>query len=609
MNLYLAQLSVRARVQLLTTLGILGLIAVFGVSLAQLNSVLKDDVAAKERAQVEAAYGILEHFAAEEKAGHLTRAAAQSAAKETLRGVRYDDKNYLFILDMTPTMVLLPFKPENEGKYMGDTKDPTGFKNYVAFVDLVKRQSAGYVAYHWQKPGTDKVAAKVSYIKGFAPWAWIIGTGAYLDDVQATEWSNAAKLASLCALIAAVTVAVGFALARSITEPVGRITDRMRALAGGDTLAPVPYTDLRNEFGDMGRAVLVFNEGLLAKARLEEESARIEQRRRAESQAAEAAKTLAARELGRVVAQIGGALEQLSSGNLRYRIKEAFSPEYETLRRDFNEAMQKLERTMSIIGGNSADIRCASEAIAEGAADLAQRTDRQAVSLEESATAMDEISATVRKTAEAALAANRFIAGAKSDAEGSNAIVREAVDAVGAIQTSSRQIGQIVGVIDEIAFQTNLLALNAAVEAARAGETGRGFAVVASEVRALAKRSADAAKEIKSLITASTNQVAVGVELVDKTGNALEKIVNHVNKIAAVVSEIAAAADEQSIGVKDITSNIAQIDQTTQQNAAMAAESTDAARRLVDKTDLLADLVAQFKTAAPADEPRQRLAS
>jgi len=609
MNLNFEQLAVRGRVQLLTALGILGLIAVFGVSLVQLNGVLKDGVAAKERAQVEAAYSILEHFEAEERAGHLSRAAAQSAAKETLRGVRYDAKNYIFILDMTPTMILLPFKPENEGKYVGDAKDPTGFKNYTAFVDVVKSQSAGYVTYHWQKPGTDTVAAKMSYLKGFAPWGWIVGTGAYLDDVQATEWASGLKLAGLCAVIGAITVGAGIGLARSITEPVRRITNRMGALAAGDTATPIPYTDLPNEFGEMGRAVRVFNDGLIAKSRLEQESAQLERRRREEAQSAEAAKAIAARELARVVADIGRGLEELASGNLRYRISQAFGAEYETLRRDYNDAMQKLERTMAVISANTADIRHGSGEISDGAEELAQRTDRQASSLQQSAAAMDEISATVRKTAESAAEANRFIAGAKGDAERSSTVVREAVQAVGAIQTSSQQISQIIGVIDEIAFQTNLLALNAAVEAARAGETGRGFAVVASEVRALAKRSADAAKEIKALITASTTQVALGVQLVDKTGQALQQIVSQVNKIAAIVGEIAAAAEEQSIGVKDITSNIGQIDQSTQKNAAMAEESTAAARQLVDKTDGLARLIAQFKTEADAPASSRRLAS
>jgi len=608
MKLNFAQTTVAGRVQLLTVLGIFGLVAVFGVSLVQLNSVLKDGIAAKERAQVDAACSILEHFAAEERAGRLSHDAAQSAAKETLRGVRYDGNNYIFILDMTPKMVLLPFKPENEGKYVGDARDPTGFKNYAAFVEVVKNQSAGYVAYHWQKPGTDRVAAKLSYIKGFTPWGWIVGTGAYLDDVQATEWASGTKLAGLCAVIAAITIGVGIALARSITVPVRRVTRRMRELAAGDTTGPVPYTDLRNEFGEMGRAVLVFNEGLVAKARLEQESAQTEQRRRTEAQAAEAEKAHAARELARVVAQIGDALEQLSSGNLRYRITQAFSGEYESLRRDYNDAIEKLERTMAVISSNAADIRRGSEEISDGADELAQRTDRQAANLQESASAMDEISATVRKTAESAAEANRFIANAKSDAERSSAVVREAVQAVGAIKTSSQQITQIVGVIDEIAFQTNLLALNAAVEAARAGESGRGFAVVASEVRALAKRSADAAKEIKALITASTTQVAVGVQLVHETGLALQQIVSQVNKISAVVGEIAAAAEEQAIGVKDITSNIAQIDQSTQQNAAMAEESTAAAHQLVEKTDGLARLVAQFKTDS-APPALRRLAS
>jgi methyl-accepting chemotaxis protein len=601
-------LSVRARVQLLTVLGVLGLIAVFGVSFLQLNAVLNDNVAAKERAQVEAAYSIVGHFESEERAGHLSRNVAQTAAKEALRIIRYDSDNYIFVIDMAPTALLMPFKPETEGNYLGDFKDAHGFKNFVALVDVVKRLSAGYVAYHWQKPGTDKIAAKLTYVKGFAPWGWIVGTGAYLDDVAATEWANGAKLAGLCALIAAVTIGVGLVLARSITDPVRRISARMRSLAAGDTAAPIPYTSSRNEFGEMGRAVRVFNDGLLAKAELEFKTVQIERSRQDEARQADAAKATAARDLARVVAEVASGLEHLSLGNVRYRITRKFGADYEALRHDFNAAMQKLERTLEIISANAGEISLDSAEISDGADELSQRTVQQASSLQASAAAMDEISATVRKTAEAAAEAKRFISDAKSDAERSNSVVRETMLAVAGIQTSSQQIGQIIGVIDEIAFQTNLLALNAAVEAARAGDSGRGFAVVASEVRALAKRSADAAKQIKSLITASTAQVAVGVELVEKTGKALEQIVSQVNQISGIVGEIAVAAAEQSIGIKDITSSIGQIDQSTQQNASMALNSTASARSLVDKTDVLARLVAQFKTGTESSAPVERLA-
>ncbi len=227
--------------------------------------------------------------------------------------------------------------------------------------------------------------------------------------------------------------------------------------------------------------------------------------------------------------------------------------------------------------------------------DLSRRTEQQASSLEETAAALDEITATVKKAAEGATHARKVVAGTKVDAEKSGEVVRKAVEAMGGIEKSSQQISQIIGVIDEIAFQTNLLALNAGVEAARAGDAGRGFAVVASEVRALAQRSAEAAKEIKGLISTSTTQVGQGVQLVAETGKSLERIMAKVAEINTVVSEIAAGAQEQATGLQQVNTAVNEMDKVTQQNAAMAEEATAAGRSLAQEAEQLTGLVGQFQ--------------
>lgn len=244
------------------------------------------------------------------------------------------------------------------------------------------------------------------------------------------------------------------------------------------------------------------------------------------------------------------------------------------------------------------------------AGDLSRRTEHQASSLEETAAALDQITATVNKAASSAAHAREIVTEARRDAETSGNVVNKAVVAMGEIEKSSQQINQIIGVIDEIAFQTNLLALNAGVEAARAGDAGRGFAVVASEVRALAQRSAEAAKEIKALISTSTAQVGEGVELVAQTGQSLGRIITKVADIDSAVSDIAAGAREQSSGLQEVNTAVNEMDKVTQQNAAMAEQATAASKSVADETDRLTTLVGKFKVgAAIAHRPTGRLAA
>lgn len=292
---------------------------------------------------------------------------------------------------------------------------------------------------------------------------------------------------------------------------------------------------------------------------------------------------------------ISVALAKLADMDLTARISEELPEAYKKLRGDFNSAVQKLELSMENVGSTSDEIRSSTSEIAQASGDLSRRTESQAASLEETAAAVQEITVTVKKTADGANNAQKIVALAKDQAEQSGQVVHNAIEAMRAIEKSSKEINQIIGVIDEIAFQTNLLALNAGVEAARAGEAGRGFAVVASEVRALAQRSADAAKQIKDLISASAAQVGQGVKLVTETGSALGQIVNSVTEINSVVAGIAAGANGQATGLQQVNTTVNQMDQVTQQNAAMVEEATAASRSLAQQADDLSQLVAQFK--------------
>jgi len=395
--------------------------------------------------------------------------------------------------------------------------------------------------------------------------------------------------------LAAVMVAGYFAIRNMVVAPITGLSSTMDRLSRGDFQVRVEGEDRRDELGRMARAVQVFKDAGLEKQRLEAEA--VAQRSLSEQERikAEEAKARTAKEQAQVVTSIGTGLERLSAGDLTFELKEAFAPEYETLRGNFNGAMSQLRQTMQTVIGRTHGLRSGGLEITQASDDLSKRTEQQAASLEETAAALDQITATVKKTADGAIEARKVVAVAKDDAEKSGAVVREAVGAMTRIEDSSKQIGQIIGVIDEIAFQTNLLALNAGVEAARAGDAGKGFAVVASEVRALAQRSAEAAKEIKALISASSDQVAQGVDLVGETGRALARIAEQVAQINGVVSEIAASAQEQATGLHQVNAAVNQMDQVTQQNAAMVEEATAAAHSLREETDALSDLIAQFR--------------
>ncbi|MDP2062748.1 MAG: methyl-accepting chemotaxis protein [Phaeovulum sp.] len=305
-----------------------------------------------------------------------------------------------------------------------------------------------------------------------------------------------------------------------------------------------------------------------------------------------------------VVEALRGALSRLSEGDLTAEITTIFTPAYGQLRSDFNSALKNMRLAMRGVVESAAAIGSDAAEISTAADDLSRRTEQQAGALEETAAALDQLTASVKSAAEMAAHANQMVASAKSNAETSGQVVREAILAMGEIAESSGKISKITSVIDEIAFQTNLLALNAGVEAARAGEAGRGFAVVASEVRALAQRSSEAAREIASLIAASSGQVKRGVGLVGQAGEALGGIESSVREIYGAVSEIAASAREQSTGLAEINTAVNQLDQVTQQNAAMFEQTTAASHSLTRGAETLAETTAKFRigseTAAPA---------
>jgi methyl-accepting chemotaxis protein len=384
---------------------------------------------------------------------------------------------------------------------------------------------------------------------------------------------------------------VGYVFSSRLTKPLKDITGLMNRLNNGDQAIEI-----------MARALESFRQSAVDKVRMEEEAIQRNGLLEQERQLRETDRARSAAELEVAVSELATGLKNLAEGQLDHRIEHPFSPSLDQLRQDFNGSMTRLQATMRQIRDNVEMIQGNGNQMAEAAEDLAKRTEQQAASLEETAAAVDEITVTVRSSAERAKDADQIVRQAKQSADDSAIVVNNAIDAMGRIEEASRQIEQITGVIDEIAFQTNLLALNAGVEAARAGEAGKGFAVVAQEVRELAQRSAKAAKEIKVLINKSTAEVNTGSHLVQETGSVLAKISTQIVTISQHVETIARGSHDQSSALQGVNSTVNQMDQMTQHNAAMVEETTAASRELASQADSLLALVQQFRIEGNGQE-------
>ncbi|WP_417427106.1 methyl-accepting chemotaxis protein [Hoeflea sp.] len=400
---------------------------------------------------------------------------------------------------------------------------------------------------------------------------------------------TAAAAAGLFGLLAV------FMLISALKRPILRLVNAMRDVASGDLDTDVSDNARADEIGEMARALDVFKHNAIDKIRVEDESERARDHAASQRQRADAEKQKSDEELRFAVESLGQALRNLSQGDLVATIDTPFSGELDSLRTDFNESVERMRDALHHIRDNARSITDNSAQLRSAADDLSRRTEQQAASLEQTAAAVDQISSAVRTASGRATDTDKLAGDTANDARASGEVVSRAVDAMGRIEEASGKIGKIIGVIDEIAFQTNLLALNAGVEAARAGEAGRGFAVVAQEVRELAGRSATAAKEIKQLIADAGDEVRSGVSLVGETGEAITRIIARIEEISAHVGAMATASREQATGLGEVNTAVNQMDQMTQQNAAMVEETNASSHTLAQEAAALSTLVAAFR--------------
>lgn len=397
-----------------------------------------------------------------------------------------------------------------------------------------------------------------------------------INSALTASYTLAWTLLSALALLGGASLIIAIVTARSVLKPIDTICSEVVKMATGDLTQDISSATRADEIGTLGRTLQSLQKDL-HKVHLAEEA-------RSNLQEQQAF----------VVSRLREGLNAMAKGDLTVVISETFPEDHEQLRRDYNRTVETLSETMHEIVETSSSIRNSADEISAASDDLARRTESQAATLEETSAALDELTGSVRTAAESTRGVENTMDEARSVAQDSDSVVQRAVEAMNEISESSNHISKIITVIDDISFQTNLLALNAGIEAARAGDAGRGFAVVAAEVRALAQRSSDAAMEIKELIGNSAEQVENGVQLVGRSGSALSAVVGQVSDISGLISGIAKAADKQSTGLHEINVGVSQLDQVTQQNAAMVEEATAASHLLKNEAAKLAELVAHF---------------
>ena len=493
-------LKIKYKLWIIAVLAIGCLVVYMWISSQAMRNTLDNEKQMKTRHVVETAHGVLEYFYSLSVEGRLTEREAKEAAIAAIKKLRYEGEDYFWINDMRPAMVMHPYKSDLDGKDLIDYADPTGKRIFAEFVDTVRKQNAGFVHYLWPKPGVAKPVRKVSYVKGFSPWGWVIGSGIYLDDVDAAFRAEVKKSVVLLASIIVLFAVLVWQISNAITRPLDTAVAVTNKMAEGDLTATIDAGG-KDEIGMLLTAMKNMIESLQA---------------------------------------MSGAAERISRGDLTVDVQVRSAKD--SLGHSLSNMVMRLRTVITDVKTAADNVASGSQQLSSGAEQLSQGTTEQAASAEEASSSVEEMSATIRQNADNAVQTEKIALKSSADADESGRAVFEAV-------TAMKNIAEKIGIIEEIARQTNLLALNAAIEAARAGEHGKGFAVVASEVRKLAERSQAAAAEISRLSSSSMN-------VAERAGQMLSKLVPDIQKTSELVQEISAASKEQTSGSDQISGAI-----------------------------------------------------